>query len=223
MSKLTANLESSYNFVEVYFTGAIHFANSARSIEENPKTDNQDHQLCLANTTASIMQSVASLEAECWNIINKGPGHNLGSNGVDIRAKQILNAVADVIEKQSILERFNSILLLLDKDPIDKGSKVYQHAELVVFIRNRITHYKSKSTSEVERQKKIKSLKSLGFAEHTVYSDDGYWHIPFVQILGYDCARWSYLSMLNFLKEFYAKLGVDSPIIASEDALQPRT
>src|SRR3972149_3207508 len=73
-----------------------------------------------------------------------GPGHPLGSNGLDSEARNFLAPVADIIDGESVLERYQLVLHLRGKRRLDRGEEPWQDTALVVRVRNELVRYKSR-------------------------------------------------------------------------------
>src|SRR5205085_1914863 len=104
----------------------------------------------------SVMQSAASLESEIWEIYNHGPGHHLGSNGVDQQARDLLLPYAKKLERKPALEKYRVVLHLLGKAPMDPDEEPVQDAMLVIGLRNEIMHYKSRWGADLASEKLFK-------------------------------------------------------------------
>lgn len=140
------NADARYTFTGQFLEGATLFARRARQIEGMPDDEiteelRSEHR---AVVSAALMQCAAALETEANEICAYGPGAHLGSNGNNQVAQQFLAPLAEVIDSQQTLHRFELILHLLQRPALDRGSEPYQSAALVVRLRNEITHYKSR-------------------------------------------------------------------------------
>lgn len=153
----------------------------------------------------AVMQATAALECEIWEVMIYGPGHHLGSDGIDVEARDFLSPTAEVIDGKSVLERYQIVLHLLKKNRLDRGAQTWQDAALVVRLRNELVHYKSRSGQELERTNLIRALRQKGHPKP-----------PFIQqsanffpreCLSASCARWAVASCVAFLDGFYANLG----------------
>lgn len=63
-------------------------ARAAQAIEAKPMADvlENDQVAHRGFVVGAIMQSTAALECEIWEVMIYGPGHHLGSNGIDLEA-----------------------------------------------------------------------------------------------------------------------------------------
>ena len=84
-----------YNFTYNFLVGAASLTKMAIEIEKKGKSSTEierfEHKAFVAGC---IMQSVAALESEVWSLLNLGPGHHLGSDGLEKESKETLSIVA---------------------------------------------------------------------------------------------------------------------------------
>lgn len=165
------------------------------------------------------MQCAAALETEAHEACVHGPGAHLGSNGIDRQAQQFLLPVADIVDDQNTMSRFELILHLLNKAPINRGAEPFQSAALVVRLRNELVHYKSRSGTEMERNKLFATLRSLGH-KPPPYTDPLMNFFPH-RCLSADCGEWALTSVIAFLEAFYSSLGVPSRFANYRSRLVP--
>lgn len=196
------------SLTNTFLSASILFAKRANDIEiNNPSSPiiekyRIEHQ---GAVLAAIMQSVASLEAEMYEVLEHGPGHHLGSNGLDVEAQKFLNPMINLIDSEEILERYALVLHLLKKKPLERSTVHWEHALLLVRLRNSVVHYKSRWNRDIETTKLLKSLRKLGHPKPPFVSE----HSSFFphQCLNAACAKWAINSALSFLNLFYANLG----------------
>ncbi len=205
---MTATITSRFSFTGQFILGARHFASLAAKIEKNPDASQDERTHHMAYVAAAIMQSTAALESEVWQIICYGPGQHLGSNEIDTEARNLLVAIKDEIDSLPVLRRYEVILHLLDKEPMEKGHKPYQQASVLIQLRNAITHYKSMSGPEMDEKKLYTTLEQLGHKPPQF----AYGSINFFphKCLSAECADWAWRTADKFLTEFSNKLGKPS-------------
>lgn len=78
--------------------------------------------------------------------------------GIDVSARDYLSPLADMVDRESVLERYATVLHLLNKQAIDRGGGPWQEAALVIRLRNELVHYKSRWGHELDRSKLFQSL-----------------------------------------------------------------
>lgn len=206
--KVTAsvNLDLRHSFTFQFLEGARMFASEATLIEEQ-QFDGSDELRTRhrALVSTAIMQSVAALEAEAYEVANHGPGHHLGSNGIDGAARDFIVPLSDMIDRLSIIDRFQKILYLAHKPMLNPGGIIMENIDLAVKLRNEITHYKSKWGSQTDREKLVMRLREKKFRLPPFVSEESLF-FPH-QVLGAACANWCVDSAVAFLAEFCSKLG----------------
>ena len=215
------NADSRYFFTGQFLEASAMFVRRARAIEADGSAATDDAVRCEHRglVCAAIMQCAAALETESHEICTHGPGSHLGSNGTDGEARKFLRPVAKLIDDQSTLERFDLILHLLRREPLEKGANPYQSAALVVRLRNEIVHYKSRWGSQLERVKLYASLRSLHLTPPP-FADSGLNFFPH-RCLGAECGAWALASVVAFLDKFYVSLGITSCLDGYRARLTP--
>jgi hypothetical protein len=208
---LTANLETRFNFTNTFLKGAAKLADMARIIEEENIVEEEEKMIHMSYVVSSIMQSVAALESEIWNIYNHGPGHHLGSNGLDHRSALLLSKIADSIDRNSTLDKACLILTLLDKSPVNKSKNPFQDMKLVIKLRDELVHYKSKGSLDLEREKVFAGLRSINNTPPKFYTNKSHNFFPHV-CLSYNRAKWALDTTSNFIDELYNLLNIQSPL-----------
>src|SRR5258708_6237281 len=206
----SATADTRYTFTGQFLEASAMFVRRVRAIEASASAATDDATRCEHRglVCAVVMQSAAALETEAHEVCTHGPGSHLGSNGTDAQARDFLHPVAEFVDDQSALTRFDLILHLLKKSPLDKGANPYQSAALVVRLRNELVHYKSRWGAEMERNKLQTTLRLLG---HTPppFTSPGMNFFPHL-CLSADCGAWALASLVAFLEDVYSALGVPS-------------
>jgi hypothetical protein len=213
MQLITAQFtaDTRYSFTAQFLRGGAIFAHRAHEIETTAAALTEElHAEHRAYVIGAIVQSAAALESEISEIIMHGPGHHLGSNGVDAQARDFLSHMADVIDGEETLRRYDLVAHLLRKQPFDKGAHPYQPAALLIKLRNELIHYKSKWGAQMERQSLINQLEKLKFDKPAFISP----HTNFFphQCLSASLASWSVTTGVAFINSFYTKLEIASPL-----------
>lgn len=216
----TAIADTRYTFTGQFIEAAAIFARKARAIEDGFSGELREDDRCLhlAYVSAAVMQCAAAFEAESHEICAHGPGSHLGSNGTDETARRLLEPLANVVDDQSTIARYDLILHVLGKAPLDRSKEPYQSAVLLVRLRNELIHYKSRWGQEMTKAKLYKSLENLHHKPP-----------PFVlenmnffphRCLGADCASWAVRSAVEFLDAVYETLGVPSRFVSYRHRLR---
>lgn len=174
------------------------------------------HRGCVVG---AIMQATAALEGEIWEVMVYGPGHHLGSNGLDSEARDFLAPVADVIDGESVLDRYQLVLHLLGKRRLNRGEPPWQDAALVVRLRNELVHFKSRWGSELDRSKLLGALKAKNHPKPPFIEGSANF-FPY-ECLSAACASWAVQSCVAFLDAFCAHLGFPGRLDGYRARLRP--
>jgi hypothetical protein len=221
-AKLTASVLTRYSFAPQFLRGGAIFARRAHEIEKEAGTSNSEelqseHMACVV---AAITQAAAALEAEIWEVLTHGPGHHLGSNCLDAKARDFLSPLADIIDRQSTVCRYDLVLHLLQKPRLKRD--MWANAVLLIDLRNELIHYKSKwgeqmdeATAKRAKAKEVKQklflrLKARRFDKPAFVSP----HTNFfpLQCLSASLASWSVTTGVELIDAFYKHLGITSPL-----------
>jgi hypothetical protein len=213
--------DTRFSFTAGFVVGAIGMARRAAQIEAIPvdQVDDDvrmDHRSCVVS---AVMQAAAAIESEVAEVAVHGPGHHLGTNGVDADARAFLQPLAEVIDDQNpALERYALVLHLLRKPAFDRGAQPWQGAALLMRLRNEVVHYKSRWGAEMSREKLWRSLLDLGHPKPP-FRQDGENFFPH-RCLSATCATWAARTSVGFIDAFYDHLGVASPLNGHRERLR---
>lgn len=164
----------------------------------------------------AVMQSVAALEAEIYEITVHGPGHHLGSNYIDVKAREFLAPLEELIDDQDVLERYSLVLHLLQKGPLPRDSGIWENALLLIRLRNALVHYKSQWGRDMS-PKLLASLQKLALPKPPFISQHEFFFPN--QCLSAACAGWAVDASFKFLTTFYQLLGLPAPIAHIESRI----
>ena len=217
-ASVMAVADARYSFVGQHLEASAIFTRRLREIEataSSPEPLFCEHRGLVC---AVIFQCAASLETEAHEVCVHGPGSYLGTGGTDLEAKRFLTPLADVVDDQETVERFNLILHVLRKPPFDRGGEPFQSAKLLTRLRNELVHYKSRWGAEMETSKLYPALEAR--IKPPPFAGAGTNFFPH-RCLSADCAEWALRSTVDFLEAFYERLGVRSRFETYRDKLNP--
>ncbi len=217
----TVTADTRYTFTGQHLEASAIFVRRIRAIEATANEQTEDAVWCEHRglVCAVIMQSAAALETEAHEVCTYGPGAHLGSNGTDQEAQRFLSPLADVVDDQDTLSRFDIVLHLLRKPPLDRGAEPFQSAALVVRLRNELVHYKSHWGVEMGAGKLFSALQTLGH-KPAPFAHSSMNFFPH-RCLSADCGAWALRSVVAFLEAFYQALGAQSSFEAYRSRLVP--
>lgn len=204
---LQADMRSS--FTGHFLVAAAMHARAATDIETRAgqNVSEDDRFAHRGYVSSAVMQSTAALECEIWEVMTYGPGHHRGSNGTDVQARELLAPLAEMIDGESVLDRYATVLHLLKKAELKKGEQPWQDAALVVRLRNELVHYKSKWASDHDKSSLLRSMEGKRLSPPPFFQGTGWGFFPH-QCLSAACASWSIESVVTFVDTFYEKLGM---------------
>jgi hypothetical protein len=214
----TLTMEVRTSLTGQFLVGAAMQARAAAEVESRPIADigEDDQVMHRSLVIGAIMQATAALECEIWEVMIYGPGHHLGSNGIDTEARDLLAPIAEMIDGESVLDRYWTVLHCLRKPSLNRGEQPWQDTSMVVRLRNELVHYKSRWGQDLDRSKFLQALQSKGHSK-PAFIPDGTNFFP-RRCLSAACAFWSARSCFTFLDAFYARLGFPTRM----DPFRPR-
>lgn len=214
-----ASTTTRYSFTAQFLRGAAIFARRAHEIEgANVVFTDELQAEYVACVVGAVTQASAALEAEIAEVTIHGPGHHLGSNGLDAAGRDFLAPLVEVIDGEPALRRYELVLHLLGKPALSRGTQPYQNADLLVRLRNELVHFKSRWTEEMGGQRLFASLEQLKLAWPKSSSLDMNF-FPH-RCLSASLASWSVITSVAFINAFYANLGFGSPLTAHSERLR---
>ncbi len=124
-----------------------------------------------------------------------------------MRQRAISCFLAEMIDGEPTLRRYELTLHLLRKPAFDRGAQPYQHVNIPVRLRNELIHYKSKWGQEMDKERLFSSLEQPRFDKPLFMS-------PHTNFFPHRCllASWSVTTAFGFIEAFYRRLGVSSPL-----------
>jgi hypothetical protein len=215
---MTTGIQLRYSFTAQFLRGAAIFANRTHQIEnEGDAVSDEVQAEHRSYIIGTVIQCAAGLEAEVSEIVQYGPGHHLGSNGIDESARALLQPLAEMIDSQPTVKRYELVLHLLGRPPLDRGRDPHQATTLLIRVRNELVHYKSKWETEMDQRKLFASLRHLRLKKPPFISPASNF-FPH-QCLSASLASWSVIAVVAFMDSFYSSLGISSPLKAHEPYL----
>ena len=114
---------------------------------------------------------------------------------------------SEVESKESPIFKYNFVRIFATGEKIDKGTQIYQDAELLIRFRNYIVHNKPQWNDEQEELKLFKALKGrIGFTPNQFTKHWNTLYFPH-QCFGHTSAQWAFKSSVGFINDFYAAIG----------------
>jgi hypothetical protein len=111
----------------------------------------------------------------------------------------LLDNLWKTYERKPTLEKFEFALLLSDKPSIDKGSTTYKDVQIVLELRNALTHFKPEWDTQAKRHRDLSKQLQNKFQPSPFLSD------PLIfprRWATHGCTSWGVHSCLKFAAEF---------------------
>lgn len=214
-----------------HLQSAIHMANECLAIEKQcvGKYDNKLHPPHKAYSVSCVMSSVAFLEATINEFFSHPERFNCLSKDEITKVSALYAFFEDAGSKDlAILEKYQLILKLTNKKPLDIGAKIFQDAQALIVLRNAITHYKlyprMKSISiegkfnEPKKGKKPQNrLEKMEMDLEKRFRASPFFPAhagnPFFpdRCFGYGCSKWAIESAIKFTDEFFSAFQILAP------------
>jgi hypothetical protein len=193
---------------------AAHFVRCANQVKvENIRLSSEIG----VNVSAAILSSIAFLEATVNELFSEAESDsNKWLKNITIESKKLITTLSNIdsIDRASILEKYEIFLVSANLEPIPKGSKIYQNIKEVIYLRNKITHYKASwldagseellrngSSHKTDYWKRLNKLVFLENSDNKAHT----WEQK-------EYASWALKSSIDFVEEIFNKLGVSSNI-----------
>ncbi len=166
--------------------------------------------------TGAIFATVSFLEATINELFADTTDHPDGelASHLDTSTKLIM---ADMWKRgiprtanYQIIEKFQIALTLARKAPLDLGQPPFQDVQTLIVIRNALIHYEPvwASAEEEKAHKRILSLKQeKKFALNPLRTGQSNPFFP-DKCLSHGCAKWAFNSSIQFVEEFFSRMGI---------------
>lgn len=185
-------------------------------------TGNNDmDRLHRSHVVTTISSAVAFLEAlvnAIWQDASESaPGrHTPYTNGIPDTAlammRELWNSKEGTERLMSLLSKFQLALTCAGLECMNEGAEPYQSVELLVSLRNALTHYKPHSPSDnaddvTKRLRKlVRGLRSKITPEHENRQNITGWYPN--KVLGAGCAAWACNSAIAFARDWHSRMGL---------------
>jgi hypothetical protein len=158
----------------------------------------------------SVLSAVSFLEAAINELFqDAADGHDayLTPLSPDVRRRMAeFWTCTDEGAKLRPLDKYQMLLVLADKQRLDRGAQPFQNAALVVKLRNTLAHYLPEDRSPDIQHKLEQQLRGK-FADNRLMTGSGNAWWP-DHCLGHGCADWAWRSAMSFTDRVAAELGI---------------
>lgn len=199
---MSATAISRTNLAVQHIFAAAYFTRKAKELEDvNAGKQFADfYEEIVWNVSSAILFAVAALEADANEIFIDA---NIHLKEYD---KDLLDEIWNLIEKKTILEKYEMVLFLKKKERFDKGDPMYQDAASLIKLRNALVHFKPEWDNEKREHKKIEDRLRGRFAL-SPFLPVGTEFFP-KSCMSHGCAEWAIKAALAFRTYFSNKAGL---------------
>jgi hypothetical protein len=195
-------------FSTYHLWAARHFARLARDTERDhtgsPKFDIQNR----ARVTNAVLSAVAFLEAainEVFDDVADGHPGYVDPLTAECR-RQMKGLWGESMERRPVQEKYQLALLCCQTAVFDRGKQPYQDVDLLIRLRNRLTHARAQTRSTGDEDKLEEALKGK-FSPSRLMEKSGNPYFP-DHCLGAPCATWAVQAATEFANEFFGRLNL---------------
>lgn len=194
-----ANIKYRAGFFIPLIKGASDYAIRVRENEQSykgrPLGDFYDQ--IRQDVVATVLMSVAAMESNINEFLFE-------DENFSILSKSAKDTAAELMDRNSILDKYQNTLGLLDAERFDKGTEAnFQHASALIKLRNAITHFKPEWSDEQVFHRKLGKQLNGKFEPSPFFSEDKPLFPERCMSMG--CADWAVKTSLRFILAFYEK------------------
>nr|CBH39339.1 conserved hypothetical protein [uncultured archaeon] len=207
---VSATVSLKTNFSGHHMLSAAHFARQSAIIEKNYKDEITDELRAehRAYVTGAIIVSVASLEATINEVFISAVDNENLFEDFDPTIPKVLAELwsLDVVKKTRFLEKCRLVLDVANKEKFNTKSSLFRKVELLINLRNALVHYKPEWDTDLKKHKNVgDALKKCCFKTNPFsHANDAFFP---KRCLGHGCAEWSVKSTIEFIEDFYRRMG----------------
>jgi hypothetical protein len=180
-----------------------------------------------AYALSSLFSTVAFLEALVNEVIGGAGDDELPLvKGLAPSNRSAISDLQDFLDRASLLDRVQLVLVLAGKEHFDRGRSPFQNAQLVVKLRNALVHYKPSwrgggvpASPQGEEERLVATL-SGKFPLSPFFAETGNPFFP-DHCLSHGCTSWTWNSILGFADEFCSRLAIEPPYSGDRAILTP--
>lgn len=168
----------------------------------------------IACVSAAVMLATASLESNINEYFSE-----VESSFPDL-SESMRENIFELIEKKSILEKYQYALTFKGKTkfPIDK--QPYQDTNTLIRLRNALVHFKPEWHDEQEEHKKLEKQLVGKFPINPFIGENGVFFPQ--QCISYGCTQWAVTTALRFMEKFSELSGLPFRFGKFLDRLNPK-
>jgi len=127
-----------------------------------------------------------------------------------------VEAVAEMIDSESILKKYAVALAIRNGKTLDYGCLSVQNVDVLIKLRNAVIHFKPEWLEEQDRHSKLSKQLQYKFKVSPFFPNESIFPRAWAT---HDFAAWAIKSTVQFLDYFYAEVELECPINKFKDHL----
>ena len=163
--------------------------------------------------SATVMLSVASMESNINEYFS-----DVENNFPEL-SEETRSVAFELIEKKSILEKYQYALTFKNREKISTSDQPFQNVSALIKLRNALVHFKPEWHDEQKEHKKLEQQLQGKFSINPAIEESGVFFPQ--QCISYGCTQWAVHTSLNFMKEFSSISGLIFRFEQFQDRLNP--
>ena len=215
--KAEITLRQKSAFAVQHMMAAARFSRMCGDIEIQHKGESLgsffDEQITYVSAT--VLLATASLESNINEYFSDPNAHFPEIN------KRVFDEILVLIEKESILDKYQLALVLKGEEKFVKARSPFQDTEALIKLRNGLVHFKPEWHDEQNLHKKIEYRLKGRFEINPFIGRTGVFFPQ--QCMSYGCTKWAVQNALGFMKEFSKRSGLLYRFEKFTSRLNPRS
>jgi hypothetical protein len=211
-AKTTVGVILRVNLAVRHLLAAARFSREVDRLEKEQQGQQQGTftESIFQHAIACILSTVASLEAYANELFSDRD--KLFSE----YSPELIHSLWETYERKPMLKKFEFALLLLRKPSMDRGARPYQDVEVLIGLRDALTHFKPEWMKEADAHAKLSAKLAEKF--------DGSPFLSAPELLfprrwaGHSCTSWAVGSVIAFAKHFESVAGLPPKYVVEDMA-----
>lgn len=211
-STLTATLPIRKNFSSGHLLSAAFLAGESRKIERrySGTLSTVIRTKYEAYITGSIVLAVSALESQINEYFTDAKENRRGIfSTITPETILALNNYWKIIEKSSMLNKYQLALAFDHKTKFDQANNTYKSVNSLIQLRHELVHPKPEWDTNPIISNNLEKLLENKFSLTPFQSNNTFFPR---RCLSYGCCKWAVITVYNFIGDFYKKLDLEHPM-----------
>jgi hypothetical protein len=117
--------------------------------------------------------------------------------------------IAELIDRESILRKYSTALVVRVGKPLDRGIEPVQNADTLIKLRNAVVHFRPEWSHEQDKHDKLSKILQHKFEPSAFFRNQPMFPLAWAS---HGFAVWALQTTVTFLEHFYSEAGVECPL-----------